>query len=57
MSAGERVCRKESRKADDLGGEQESKEAYFVALRRKPDVPREAVFPDEVVGEENEFPE
>ncbi|KAI4741385.1 FtsJ-domain-containing protein [Aureobasidium sp. EXF-12298] len=34
----------------------ESKEAYFVALRRKPDVPREAVFPNEV-GEENEFPE
>ena len=39
------------------GGLQESKEAYFVALRRKPDVPREAVFPDEVVAEENEFPE
>ncbi|KAG9966300.1 FtsJ-domain-containing protein, partial [Aureobasidium melanogenum] len=34
----------------------ESKEAYFVALRRKPDVPRELVFPDEYV-EENEFPE
>lgn len=25
---------------------QESKEAYFVALRRKPDVPRELVFGD-----------
>ncbi|KAH0361393.1 FtsJ-domain-containing protein, partial [Aureobasidium melanogenum] len=34
----------------------ESKEAYFVALRRKPDVPRELVFPDEYV-EDNEFPE
>ncbi|KAG9524649.1 FtsJ-domain-containing protein, partial [Aureobasidium melanogenum] len=34
----------------------ESKEAYFVALRRKPDVPRELVFPDEY-AEENEFPE
>ncbi|KAI4722951.1 FtsJ-domain-containing protein [Aureobasidium sp. EXF-10727] len=34
----------------------ESKEAYFVALRRKSDVPRELVFPDEFV-DENEFPE
>ncbi|KAI5196132.1 FtsJ-domain-containing protein [Aureobasidium subglaciale] len=34
----------------------ESKEAYFVALRRKPDVPRELVFPDEYL-EANEFPE
>lgn len=37
-------------------GVQESKEAYFVALRRKPDVPRELVFADEYV-EDNEFPE
>ncbi|CAD0112224.1 unnamed protein product [Aureobasidium uvarum] len=36
--------------------DKESKEAYFVALRRKPDVPRELVFPDEFV-EENKFPE
>lgn len=35
---------------------QESKEAYFVALRRKPDIPRELVFPDEYI-EENEFPQ
>ncbi|THX88554.1 FtsJ-domain-containing protein [Aureobasidium pullulans] len=34
----------------------ESKEAYFVALRRKPEIPRELVFPDEYI-EENEFPE
>ncbi|KAI5236947.1 FtsJ-domain-containing protein [Aureobasidium subglaciale] len=34
----------------------ESKEAYFVALRRKPDVQRELVFPDEYV-EDSEFPE
>jgi len=28
-------------------GSQASKEAYFVAIRRKPDVERSAIFPDE----------
>lgn len=42
------VCETLQLPRQTLTSKQESKEAYFVALRRKSDVPREDVFPDEV---------